>query len=230
MKRRSVEGLFQHPQAIALTTLPARTLLMLAFIRRSAVVPNAAALEAVAMGKQRITAELSSPSASTARSGSLQNGSAQQPRLASLAPCVRVRHRSVHRLVLLRASAGLQPHRRRALSHVPGIAASGRQHHQPAACSRAAAGSRSCRLWLAESRVGCGNQPGERSQAARISLRELVERGAESEVLKHAGGTHARQARLRDAGHAVRLWLSQIGTRRFGAGRHPDAPGTLGSG
>ena len=26
---------------------------------------------------------------------------------------------------------GLQPHRRRALSHVPGIASSGRQHHQP---------------------------------------------------------------------------------------------------
>ena len=47
------------------------------------------------------------------------------------------RHRPVHRLVLLRASTGLQPHRRGALSPVPGIAASGRQHHQPAACRRA---------------------------------------------------------------------------------------------
>jgi hypothetical protein len=37
------------------------------------------------------------------------------------------------------------------------IAASGRQHRQPAACSRAAAGSRSRRLWLAESRVGRGD-------------------------------------------------------------------------
>src|SRR5580692_499377 len=59
--------------------------------------------------------------------------------------------------ILLRTSAGLQPHRRRALSPVPGIAASGRQHDQPAACSRASPGSRSCRRWLAESRVGRGN-------------------------------------------------------------------------
>ena len=52
-----------------------------------------------------------------------------------------------------------------------------------------------------------------------------------SEVLKHAGGdTDARQARLCDVGHAVRLWLSQVGTGRFGVGRHPDAPRTLGSG
>jgi transposase len=43
--------------------------------------------------------------------------------------------------------------KRGALSHVPGIAASGRQHHQPAACSRASPGSRSRRRWLAESRV-----------------------------------------------------------------------------
>ena len=154
-----------------------------------------------------------------------------QPRLASFAPSLRVRHRSVHRLVLLRASTGLQPHRRRALSHVPGIAASRRQHHQPAACSRASPGSRSRRRWLAESRVGCGDQPSERSQATRIPVRELVERGAEFGSAQACGGRHyARQARLCDVGHAVRLWLSQVGTGRFGVGRNPDAPGTLGSG
>jgi hypothetical protein len=42
----------------------------------------------------------------------------------------------IHRLVLLRASARVQPHLGRALSHVPRIAASGRQHHQPTARSR----------------------------------------------------------------------------------------------
>src|ERR1700739_4953098 len=48
---------------------------------------------------------------------------------------------------------GLQSYRRRALAHVPGIAASGGQHHQSATRSRAPPGSRSRRLGLAESRV-----------------------------------------------------------------------------
>src|SRR5207253_10960358 len=48
-----------------------------------------------------------------------------------------------------------------------------------------------------------------------------------SEVLKHAGGDTMR-ARSCDVGHAVRLRLSQVGTGRFGDGRHPEAPRTLG--
>ena len=55
---------------------------------------------------------------------------------------------------------------------------SGRQHHQPATRSRAPPRSRSRRLGLAESRTGCGDQPSERGQAARVSLRQLVERRA----------------------------------------------------
>jgi hypothetical protein len=49
-----------------------------------------------------------------------------------------------------------------------------------------------------------------------------------SEVLKHACGDSMRAKRLRHAGHAVRLWLPQIGTGRPGVGRGPDAPGALG--
>jgi len=52
-----------------------------------------------------------------------------------------------------------------------------------------------------------------------------------SEVLKHAGGDTMRaQARLCDVGHAVWLWLSQIGTGCLEVRRHPDAPRTLGRG
>jgi hypothetical protein len=54
-------------------------------------------------GQTENQTELSSPSASTAGPGSLQIGSAQQPRIAGLAPRLRVRYRSIHRLVLLRA-------------------------------------------------------------------------------------------------------------------------------
>ncbi len=43
---------------------------------------------------------------------------------------------------------------------------------------RAPPGSRSRRFGLAESRVGCGDQPSERGQATRLPLRQLVERGA----------------------------------------------------
>src|ERR1700722_15313904 len=60
-----------------------------------------------------------------AGSGSLQIGSAQQPRLARPAPRVRVRHRSILCLVLLRAPPRLQSDRRRSLPYVPGITKSG---------------------------------------------------------------------------------------------------------
>jgi hypothetical protein len=46
----------------------------------------------------------------------------------------------------------------------------GREHHQPATRCRAPASTRGRRLGLAESRVGCGDQPSERSQATRVSL------------------------------------------------------------
>src|ERR1700731_1868682 len=52
----------------------------------TSVVPNAAALAAVAMGQTQNQAELPSPSTSAAGSGSLQTGGAQQPRLTRLAP------------------------------------------------------------------------------------------------------------------------------------------------
>jgi len=61
-------------------------------------------------GQTQNQAELPSPSASASRFGSLQIGGAQQPRLTRLATRVRIRHRPIHRLVLLRASFGLQPH------------------------------------------------------------------------------------------------------------------------
>ena len=51
--------------------------------------------------------------------------------------------------------------------------------HQPTTRSRAPPRSRSRRLGLAESRVGCGDQPSEGRQAAWVSLRQLVERRGE---------------------------------------------------
>src|SRR6266852_2576881 len=59
-------------------------------------------------GQTQNQAELPSPSASASRFGSLQIGSAQQPRLTRLATRVRIRHRPIYRLVLLRASFGQQ--------------------------------------------------------------------------------------------------------------------------
>ena len=170
-------------------------------------------------GQTEDQAELPSPSASAAGSGSLQIGYAQQPRLASLAPRVRVCYRPVHRLVLLRTQTGLQSHRSRALPHAPGVTRSSGQHHQPTTRSRAPPCSRGRRLGLAESRVGCGDHPSERSQATRVSLRQLAEcrakfRGAQTCLRRY----HACQTRLCDAGHAVRMWLSQIGTSGFGNG------------
>jgi hypothetical protein len=96
-----------------------------------------------------------------------------------LTPGLRVRHRSIHCLVLLRTPLGFQSYRSRALPHAPGITRSGRQHHQPTTGSRAPPRSRSRRLWFAESRVSRGDQSSERGQTARIPLRQLVERRAE---------------------------------------------------
>ena len=110
------------------------------------------------------------------------------------------------------------------------FAASGRQHHQPTARSRTPPGSRSCRLWLVESRVSRRHQPSERGQAARLSLRQLVECGAKFPSAQRClWRQHARQARLCNAGHAVRLRLPPIGTCWPGVGRNPDAPRALGS-
>jgi hypothetical protein len=53
------------------------------------------------------------------------------------------------------------------------------KHHQPATRCRASASTRGRRVGLAESRVGCGDQPSERSQATRVSLWQLVERRGE---------------------------------------------------
>ena len=59
-------------------------------------------------GQTQNQAELPSPSVSASRFGSLQIGGAQQPQLTRLATRVRIRHRPIHRLVLLRASFGLK--------------------------------------------------------------------------------------------------------------------------
>ena len=48
--------------------------------------------------------------------------------------------------------------------------------HQPATGCRAPPRARGRRLRLAQSRVGGGHQPSERSQATRVSLGQLVER------------------------------------------------------
>src|SRR5450759_1429615 len=72
---------------------------------------------------------------------------------------------------------------------------------------------------LSESRISCGDQPSERSQAAWVSLRELVERGGEFESTQVCSWKqHASEARLRDAGLAVWLRFSQIGTCGPGVG------------
>jgi len=170
-------------------------------------------------GQTQNQAELPSPSASVARFGSLQIGCAQQPRLARLAPRLRVRHRPIYRLVLLRASVGLQPHRSRALPHVPGITRAGRKHHQPAIGCRAPPRTRGRRLRLAQSRVGCGDQPSERSQATRVSLWQLVKRRGEFGSTQVCSWKwDASEARLRHAGLAGWVWFSQIGTCRPGVG------------
>jgi hypothetical protein len=124
-----------------------------------------------------------------------------------------------HRLVLLRTQTRLQSHRSRSLSDALGSTRSGCKHHQPTTRSRAKTGSRSRRLGLAESRAGCGDQPSERGQAARVSLRQLAElrakfRSAETCSWRY----HACQARLRHAGHAVWVWFSQIRTCGPGVG------------
>ena len=72
---------------------------------------------------------------------------------------------------------------------------------------------------LAESRVGRRHQPSERSEAAWVSLRQLAQYrskldGLETSIRQY----HARQARLCNASHAVRLWLPQIGVGRLGVG------------
>ena len=64
-------------------------------------------------GQTENQAELLSPSSSVARSGSLQIGSPQQPRLASLAPRLRVRHRPIHRLVIASRQSCPSPARKR---------------------------------------------------------------------------------------------------------------------
>ena len=53
-----------------------------------------------------------------------------------------------------------------------------RQCHQPATRARSQARTRKRRLRFAESRISCGDQPSERSQATRVSLWQLVERRA----------------------------------------------------
>jgi hypothetical protein len=113
----------------------------------------------------------------------------------------------------------IQPDRGRSLPLAPGITRSGRKHHQPTTRSRAPPGSRSRRFRLAESRVSGRNQPSERSQAARVSLWQLVERGAKFRSAQTClWRQHACQARLCNAGHAVWVWLSQIGVGRLGVG------------
>ena len=57
-------------------------------------------------------------------------------------------------------------------------------------------------------------------------FRQLVERRAKFGRAEPGAGRHdAGQARLCDVGHAVRLWLSKIGTGGLGTGPHPKAPG-----
>jgi len=150
---------------------------------------------------------------------------------ASLAPRLRIRHRSVHRMVLLRAPSGLQSHRRCALPHVPGIPRSGCQYHQPAACRRAPPRPRSRRFRPAQSRTGCRDQPRQRGQATRVPLRQLAEcRARLAGPRSCPWSQHAGQARLRHAGDAIWLWLPPVGTGRLGTGRDPDASGALGGG
>jgi len=68
-------------------------------------------------------------------------------------------------------------------------------------------------------------------QAARVSLRQLAERrGKLGRAEPRQWGFAARQTRLRDAGHAVWLWLSQIRASRFGDAGDSDPPRALGGG
>jgi len=95
-------------------------------------------------------------------------------------------------------------------THVLGIAASGCQRHQPAACSRASVGSRSRRLRLAESRVGCGHQPSEGSQAAWVRSGNWLSAEQSSAVLQHSCGDSMRAKR----DYAMLAMLFGCGFRR----------------
>jgi hypothetical protein len=110
-------------------------------------------------------------SPSDTRPGSLQAGCAQQSQLGCLAPGLRIRHRSIHCLVLLGTSFGLQPHCGCSLPHAHGITRTGCQYDQPTAGRRASTGARSRRFRFAESGAGSGNQPSEGCQTTGFSVR-----------------------------------------------------------
>ena len=115
--------------------------------------------------------------------------------------------------------------------NIPGIKRSSREHYQPTTRSRAPPRTRGRRFRFAQSRISCGDQPSAGSQAAWVSLRQLVERRGEFKSTQVCvWKQHPSEARLRDAGLAVWVWFSQIGTCRIGVRRNPDAPGALGSG
>src|SRR2546421_3348737 len=98
-------------------------------------------------------------------------------------------------MVLFRTTPRVQPHRGGSLPHVPGISRSGCKYDQPATRSRAKARARSRRRRLAQPGTRCRDQPGERCQAAWVSRRELVERGAEFGSAQAYGGATMRAKR-----------------------------------
>jgi len=62
-------------------------------------------------------------------------------------------------------------------------------------------------------------------------FRQLVERRTEfGRAAASRWRNYARETRLRHAGHAIRLWFSEVGVGRAGIGRDSKAPRSLGGG
>src|ERR1700676_744618 len=137
-------------------------------------------------GKNQSQAKLSSRRPAVTGFGSLQAGGTQQSHLAGFAPRLPVRHRAVHRLVLLGAPVSLQSHR------------GGSQAYEAAD-----AGLLSPELAAGIARVKGVKQLGHRS-GNWVSLDQS------SEVLKHASGDSLRARR----DYAMLSMLLGCGLRR----------------
>ncbi len=144
-------------------------------VQSGRVVPNAAAWEAVAMGKQRVKPNY--------RRRVHRLPDLDHCKLAVLNSLGSPASRRVYEYAIDQFMAWYCSEPRLAFNRIvvvryrmhPGIKRAGCKHHQPATRSRAPPRSRGCRLRLAKSRVGCRHQPSKRSEAARVSFRLLAQ-------------------------------------------------------
>ena len=165
-------------QAIALRTSVQNERPRFCNAQPTSVVPNAAALEAVPMGKCRIKPNY--------RPRVLRLPDLDHCRLAVLNSVGSPASRRVYEYAINQFIAWYCSEPRLALNRIVvvryrmhlesrGLAANTINQQLAAVSPPRSRG----RLRLAESRVSCGNQPSERGQAASVPLRQLVERRAE---------------------------------------------------